>query len=89
MKACYGELNVSFDSDTSPTEPGSQNSITILQGNSTQSKEIYISEFKSSNSLCFVLAPILIFKNAQTEFTKICEVTLQFPQTYIYQKRIM
>jgi len=35
MKACYGEQNVSFDSATSPSE----NSITILPVNSTQSQE--------------------------------------------------
>lgn len=84
MKACYGELNVSFDSDTSPTELGSQNSIIILQENSTQSKEIHIFKFKSFS----VLLPSLTFKNALTGRTKISQVTstLQFPQ--MYQKRI-
>ncbi|KAL9984221.1 hypothetical protein ACROYT_G006494 [Oculina patagonica] len=45
MKACYGELNVSFDSDTSPTELGSQNSIIILQENSTQRKGQFFAAF--------------------------------------------
>ena len=46
MKACYGEQNVSFHSDTSPSE----NSITILPGNSTQSQEAYNGKFYSLNS---------------------------------------
>jgi len=46
MKACYGELNASFDGATSPTE----NSITILPGNSTQNLELYNGTFYSSNS---------------------------------------
>lgn len=39
MKSCYGELNVSFESATSVTQSGSQNSITVSLGNSSQSKE--------------------------------------------------
>ncbi|KAJ7379075.1 hypothetical protein OS493_018872 [Desmophyllum pertusum] len=36
MKSCYGELNVSFESATSVTQSGSQNSITVSLGNSSQ-----------------------------------------------------
>lgn len=46
MKACYGELNASFDSVTSPSE----NSITVLLGNSTQNQGINNGEFYSLNS---------------------------------------
>jgi len=49
MKACYGELNASFDSATSPTE----NSITILPGNSTQNLGLS-GEFYFSNSRALV-----------------------------------
>lgn len=49
MKACYGELNVSFDSAASPTETGSQNSITVLAGNSTKGKKTCIPDFTLRN----------------------------------------